>query len=605
MRVEDNACLSEFMSSLVILATTDSGLADVWERQLPAGSTALRLGPMMLPGGSSPGFSAVVVLDAIAEETLPPSLAKCPTVFVGEPRSLPFEQARLSGRARVYLSYEESATRLRELLPLIMELAQKESMVELLAEKAKRVEPVRAAVRGAVGGDAAELLDFIEGAIENLDTRERLITEFRRASRYLLRASHAVFFLREPDGFRADRGTSFFAVDDPLVRYLETHPAVIDGPYWHSPTDPIAELAVRNRLALWGARLLVPVHDNGRLLGLMAFGVRDDGQPYDDGDHTRAVFFARLLRHFLGKSAQLTRLNQMAEQARIGSKYLPSTLVLGPDESVPRHVPLVVRDLIGQARRSREVSRVWPCPGQPFRASAGLVAETGGVWAFWEEASAEVHDAAVRERASRRTLLHELAMTLSHELGNSLVSLATFRHATEEKPLPAALIETVKGDVAKLEGLNRNLALMQTLHESPVEAVDVREIARAIGEALGIRVEVGPDPVVLSASRKLLEFALRSIIATITENRGELGSKDLSLQVRSTGARAELTALFSIKGKQLELEGILPEPTEGAVPNQGRMGVFIAKEVLRLHRGEIHAGPGLEGTEILISLRSQ
>ena len=66
-----------------------------------------------------------------------------------------------------------------------------------------------------------------------------------------------------------------------------------------------------------------------------------------------------------------------------------------------------------------------------------------------------------------------------------------------------------------------------------------------------------------------------------------------------------MTALFSIKGKQLELEGILPEPTEGAVPNQGRMGVFLAKEVLRLHRGEIHAGPGLEGTEILISLRSQ
>jgi signal transduction histidine kinase len=40
------------------------------------------------------------------------------------------------------------------------------------------------------------------------------------------------------------------------------------------------------------------------------------------------------------------------------------------------------------------------------------------------------------------------------------------------------------------------------------------------------------------------------------------------------------------------------------VPNQGRLGVFLAKEIIRLHRGEIHAGPGLEGTEILISLRS-
>jgi hypothetical protein len=39
------------------------------------------------------------------------------------------------------------------------------------------------------------------------------------------------------------------------------------------------------------------------------------------------------------------------------------------------------------------------------------------------------------------------------------------------------------------------------------------------------------------------------------------------------------------------------------VPNQGRITVFLAKEILRLHRGEIHAGPGIEGTEILISLR--
>jgi hypothetical protein len=100
-----------------------------------------------------------------------------------------------------------------------------------------------------------------------------------------------------------------------------------------------------------------------------------------------------------------------------------------------------------------------------------------------------------------------------------------------------------------------------------------------------------------------LEFALRSLIETITENRGELGTRELVLQLRSTGTGAELTALLSLKGKNLELEGILPEPVEGAVPNQGRAGVFLAKEILRLHHGEIHAGPGIEGTEILISVR--
>jgi hypothetical protein len=591
------------MPTLVILATPDAALADAWERQLPPGRIAVRCTGEEWPAGTAAGFGAVVVLDAVSENMLPAAYGRCPTIYVGEPQSLPFEQAKLGRRARVYLSYEESASRLGELLPLIEELAEKQSLLELLTDKARRTEVARAPARNPVA-DPADLWDFLEGAIENLENRGRLIAEFRRASRYLLRASHSVFFLREADAFRADRGTSFFLADDPLVGFLESHPAVIDGASWNSPADPIAELAVRSRLALWGARLLAPVHDNGRLMGLIALGVRDDGLPYDDSDHLRAVFFARLLRHFLAKSVQVTRLHQMAEQMQLGAKYLPSTLVLGPDESVPRHVPLVVRDLMGQVRRTREIARVGPTAGQPFRASAGLVAETGGVWAFWSEASSEVHDAATRQRANRRDLLRELALTLSHELGNALVSLATFRQSPVNQPPPPALTETVKGDVANLEALNRNLGLMQALHEAAGEPVDLRDLAQSLGHALGVRVEVGPDPVVLSVARKLLDFALRSLVATIAENRGELGARELSLQLRSTGTRAELTALFSIKGRQLELEGILPEPVEDGVPNQGRLGVFLAKEIIRLHQGEIHAGPGLEGTEILISLRS-
>jgi len=160
------------MPSLVILATADTALADSWERQLPPGRSALRLTPATFTSGSSPGFAAVVVLDAAAETSLPLALAKCPTIFVGEPRSLPFEQARMAGRARVYLSYEESATRLRELLPLVEEVAEKQSMVELLSDKARRTESVRAPARPVGPGDSAELWDFLEGAVENLDTRE-------------------------------------------------------------------------------------------------------------------------------------------------------------------------------------------------------------------------------------------------------------------------------------------------------------------------------------------------------------------------------------------------------------------------------------------------
>jgi hypothetical protein len=244
-----------------------------------------------------------------------------------------------------------------------------------------------------------------------------------------------------------------------------------------------------------------------------------------------------------------------------------------------------------------------PSAAQPFRVSAGLVIETGGVWAFWQEASGEVHDAEVRERAGRRGMLRELALTLGHELGNALVSLSAYRHTEPGKPMPTAMLETIRADIAKLQLLNEDVTLMQALHEAEPAPVDVRELAQSVGQSLDIRVEVGPDPVVLEASRKLLEFALRALVQTVVENRPDHGTRELALKVRSTGTGADLTVLLSLKGRNLELEGILPEPIEGAVPNQGRLGVFLAKEILRLHNGEIHAGPGLEGTEILFCVR--
>ncbi len=592
------------MPTLVVLATADQKLADAWELQLAPGRMVVRLGPQEFPIGALHGVAAVVVLDASAETMLPAALLRCPTIFVGEPRSLPFEQAKLTQRAKAYLSFEESAVRLREILPLVEEVAEKQSMIDLLSERDRNRETTRTDVQSPLAADSVEFWDFLEAAVENIDTRDRLVGEFRRASRHVLHASHAVFFLRDADGFRADRGTSFFPQNDPLVAYFENHPMVVDGAVWESRADPVAELAVRNRLALWGARMLVPVHDNGRLLGLIALGVRDDGRPYNEGDRVRAVLFARLLRHCLAKVTLLRRLNSLADQTMLGAKYLPSTIILGPTEDVPRHVPLVVRELIGRVRQTREVCRIAPADGQPFRAGAGMIAETGGVWGYWEEASTELHDAAERERQGRRSLIHEITLTLSHEIGNALVSLTTLRQFGREKPPPEPLVEMTRTDVMRLEALNQQLGLMQTLYEVDAAEVDLRDLVQSLGASLGLRVEVGPDPVNLRIARDLVKLGLRALIETIAENRSPNGTRELQLQLRSSGSGSSTTALLSIKGKHLELEGILPEPTEDAVPNQGRLGVFLAKEIIRLHRGEIHAGPGLEGTEILISLRS-
>lgn len=590
------------MSAIILLATNDPLLADEWERQVPAGRSVVRFEEKGSSAIPQHGLVAVVVLDAALESKIPPSIRKLPTIFVGEPRSLPFEQARIHKRGKLFLSYEESSKSLNLFLPLIEEIAEKQYLIEMLSDKVRRL-PISPHSQRPLTPDVADFWDFIEVALENMDNRDRLLSEFRRASRQLLHASHAVFFTRERDSFKADRGTSYFFHDDPLVTFFEKHPAVVDAGIWDIPSEPESEFAIRTKLALWGARLLVPIHENARLLGLIALGVRDDGQSYDDTDRMRAVLFARLLKQFLAKCAQIFRLNNIATQITIGSKYLPPTIVLSAEEPIPRHVPLIVKDLIGHARKTGTISRSTPYVGQPFRASAGIVCETGGTWAFWEEVSNEIHDTIAREKSDRRVTLRDLALTISHELSNALVTLTTFRQSGESRPLPVSLVETMKRDICNLEGLNHNLSLMQSLHEIDPSEVDIRDLVIQLGNKLGIRTELSPEPISLYASKRLLEYCLLSIINTLAENRSESGLSDLTIKLRSTGAGTETTALLSLRGKGLELEGILPEPTEDSVPNNGRLSVFLAKEILRLHNGEIHAGPGIESIEILISIR--
>ena len=546
----------------------------------------------------------VVVLDALAIDKLPPGLDKFPLIAVGEPHTTGFEQIRMSGKARRTLDYVSSRTRLKEFLPLLEEIAERNAALDLLVEKSRRTDTSRPPFRPPAVSEAPELWDFIEGAVENLGSTERLLAEFRRASRYLFRASHTVYFLREEKGFRADRGASFCPADDPLVTYLSLHPLVLDGVDWPGPADPLAEMAVRNRLGMWGARLLVPMHENGHLVGMIAYGVRDDGQPYDEADKARAVSIARLLRQFLGQATQLGRLGSIYDRTRLGERYLPDTVVLDRDEQPSRSVPLAVRALIGEVRRGRDTRRLKPTAVQPFRASAGIVEETGGVWAFWEEASAEIDDRSLSERDERLAMLRDLALTLNHEIGNAMVSLNSLQHAMGHGDVPpAALLQSAAGDISHLAQVNSHLVHLSTLTEAEAAQVDLCELLKKVGQAGGLRVDVPPDPVNLDVVVQLIELALISIVQTVSENRPAGLTEPLALQLRSTGEAGEKTALVSVRGKGLELEGILSANVDERVPNQGRLTVFMAKEIIRLHRGEIHAGPGMDGTEILISLR--
>lgn len=589
------------MPATFLLLTKNPDLYGSWAEQVPAGGVVVglegsaygRLRPEFIP--------VVVVVDTMVYNELPPGAKEAPVIVVGKEHTSAFEQLKTAKVADRFVTYDESKTQLADWLAVLQDLA--ESRAALKVQESRRTETSANPFPPMPNSSNLDTWDFVEGAVENLSSRERILSEFRRASRSLLRASHVVFFLRESGGFRADRGESYCPIDDPLISYLSEHPVVLDGENWPGPPDPVAEMTVRHRLAVWGARLLVPMHDNGDLFGIIVFGVRDDGQPYDQEKHERAVFLARLLRQFLAQSNRVNALNGQFQSNRIGERYLPSTLILGPDEQPPKSVPVVVRALMGEARKTHETQRVKPSLDQPFRASAGNIAETGGQWVVWEEASSEVVDQTSHERTSRLTLLRDLSLTLNHELGNSLMSLKSLRHAAQVSGAAEVILKASDVDIGRIEMLNKRLVKLSTLFEKRAERMDLRKILKGVGDKQGIPVEVGTDTVEISLVDDLMTFALESFIQAIIENRPDLGAEKLSLQLRAVGDAAECVALISIRGEQLELEGVLPLTDANYVPDHGKIAVFIAKEIVRLHGGEIHAGPGIDGTEILISVR--
>jgi len=592
------------MSAAFFLATDDPDLLRVWWAAVPAGFSVASLTDPALVLPLLSGIPVVVVLDAAATYRLPAGLEKCPTILVGEAGTALFDQVSQSGRARVCLSYEQSRTRLAEFLPLVAEIAERTAAVEVLSERTRRSEDSRPPLRISSPADATGVWDFLEAAVEQIGSQDRLLDEFRRAARHFLRASHVLFFLRDASGFKSDRNGFSCPADDSLARYLAKFPAVLDGADWPVLPDPMAEIAVRNRLATWSARVIVPIHENGRLLGLIALGVRDDGHSYDAADRARMIFFARLLKQFLARSTEVDQLVRKNERWRTGEKYFPNLLILDPEEAPPRHLPLIVRTVAGEAKQARDTKRILPTANQPYRISAGIIAENGCVWVCWEDATAELRERNHRERLDRLTLLHDLALTLNHELGNSLVSLLALRHNPGAETNSPVLLAAIKRDIANLETINRHLASIPTFREVDPEPADLRGLVQQVVKKMDVAIDAGSRAILLSVVPALVEFGLQAILESLVENRPDLGKRGLSVHVRASGEGDQLTALIAIRGERLELEGILPLPEPGSIPSHGRIGVFIAKEIIRLHGGEILSGPGVDGSEILISIRS-
>lgn len=601
------------MPATIILTTPDPGLETAWKTQLAPREPMTFSRPADLHRELLRPGARVWIADINDPRTRHTAGTGTLVVLVGQPHSLPFEQARQNRAARLFLSYEESRSRLAESVSLLEEVAEKNAQLQSALERTRRLETEQQLSRGpspATAGDHPESWDFLESALEHLGDRDRLLDEFRRAGRYLLKAGKVLFFLRQIDAFVADREGHRCEAGHPLALWLEDHPAALDLGGWQGTGDPALDAPIRQQLQGCGARVLVPLHSHSQLLGWIALGPRADGGPYRDADRNRAVLLARLLERCLERHAQLDELRLSEQQAALRAKYLPGARLLPRNVLANADLPVEVRAVAGEALALKKVVTQPARPPHRLRVSAGPVPEIDGVWVTWEDAAPEIERIRSEQEVLRRELLRNLGLTLSHELSNPLVSLVTFSQlrsrGTASPLVPAAAAvaheAALASDVQKLQRLAAHAAVLGELAAPVAQPVALNQLLSEIATQHGVTTRFSEEPLAFPVDPRLLRFAFGAIFEAVSANRPDEGSKNLLLTLRAAGTDAQRVAILTIEGRHLELDGVLPLPEPGTTPNQGRLSVFLAHEILRLHGGSLHAGPGIKGTDIQISL---
>jgi signal transduction histidine kinase len=603
------------MPATLILTTPDPVLEAAWKKLLNPREPAVFTRPADLQRELlRPGARVWIsdVNDPRARLSIGTSTL---VILVGEPHSHPFELAKQNRSARLFLSYEESRTRLNECVNLLEEIADKNSQLQSAIERTRRNDshspfPRDTTPPFATESGSGESWDFLESALAHLDDQPRLLDEFRRAARYILKSGRVHYFFREGDTFVSDDGNYRCNASHPLALWLEEQPAALDLSQWAGLDDPALEAPIRQLLLTWGTRILIPLHSHGQLAGWMALGPRADGAAYRESDRFRAVLHGRLLERCLERSNQLREYSQTEAAASLRAKYLPGARLITRAELATTDLPVEVRAVASEALHTgKTVTQPARVPYR-YRVQAGPVPELDGVWAIWEDSAAEIERINVLLEQNRRDLFRNLGLTLSHELSNPLVSLVTFAQIlTRGSTSPvgsAALAQEVAltTEVAKLKLLNEHATLLGEIAQPVSKATDLNALLSEVAGARGLTTRFVEEQLVLTLDPTLVKFAFSSILDAIGANRLDEGLQNLILTLRAVGTGVQRTAVITIEGKRLELDGTLPLPAPGSTPNQGRLSVFLAREILRLHGGTLQAGPGLKGTDIQISLGS-
>ncbi len=528
-------------------------------------------------------------------------------ILVGEPRSLPFEEAKVLRSNTYCLSYEESRTQLGRIATVAAELAQSRAVVSVLQERPRRVDQATSDPFDTVrrGGDD---LEFLAAAIDHLDDRSRIMDEFRRGVRSRIRSSRVAVFLREGKRYVAETEGWECSPGHDLVRWLQEHAAIVDSATLDTVENPATEAAIRQKLGEWNSRLLVPVEVHGSLEGWVVFGPRADGRSYSSADRDDALMMVRLFSRLLGQHRRLEKANVVQKDVALLQKFGPKFCVIGASGKTDEALPVEARDMAATAlREGRRIEREY---GR-IRVAAGPI-PGAGCWVWWDESAMTAESTAQKREAERHQMLHDLGIMISHELANAMFSVSTyFQHlrrqqAPEEAVHP--LIDRVGKDMERMKAMPHLLSTLFEMSKQPTSQVDMKRVVQSVAKEVGGAANVPDSGPVIWGHEKNLHDALLWLCREILETKDTMEpiTRDakitISLQQRRRGDESICLVTIAYPGLRMDQIKVGEATTTEEYPT---VPVYLAREVIRFHFGTIHVGQGLDGPELMIALKSR
>jgi hypothetical protein len=152
------------------------------------------------------------------------------------------------------------------------------------------------------------------------------------------------------------------------------------------------------------------------------------------------------------------------------------------------------------------------------------------------------------------------------------------------------------------------LSALYEMSKQPAESVDMKQVVESVANEVGGRAHTPEAGPVIWGHGKNLHDALMWLCREIIETRDQTEplsrEQRIAITLQQRGRDDEAICLVTIAYPGLRVDQIKvgEATTTGEYPT---VPVFLAREVIRFHYGTVHVGQGIDGTELMISLRSR